>query len=160
MAPAAIVKRDGRNVKSARRVAARSKLFRSTQGVSVAVDLQPCDAQTGDAVPVDRALPGEKFLDRQLVATASLLDAESAAANGSDNDRLAAHDPSFGVRWRQVEGRESDGRERPRGLHDLGSAHFIQAGCIADTNEDYRSVLKDPLSGTLSVFSLILVNDN
>ena len=40
-------------------------------GVGIAVDLQPGDPQPGNAVPLDRPLPGEEFLDRQVVAPAA-----------------------------------------------------------------------------------------
>src|SRR5689334_6648080 len=52
---------------------AGARLLRRARLVGVAIDLQSGHAQPGDAVAVDRALPGEKFLDRQPIAAARLL---------------------------------------------------------------------------------------
>jgi len=54
--------------------------LRQPSGRSVAVDLQPGDTQTRDAVRLYRALPSEEFLDRQLVAAADFLMAPSRTA--------------------------------------------------------------------------------
>src|ERR1700719_2135958 len=51
---------------------------------------------------LDRALPGGKFLGRQLVIAASVLDVHLAAAHGVDNRRLAPRDPALCVGGRQV----------------------------------------------------------
>jgi hypothetical protein len=47
-------------------------LLRRAKGVGVAIDLQTGDPETGDAVTVDRTLPGEELLDRQGLAQARL----------------------------------------------------------------------------------------
>src|SRR5262249_1187200 len=116
--------------RSARSSAARWGLLCGPHGVGVAIDLQPRNSEPRNAVPVDGSLPREQLFERQLVATASLLNAECAAANGRNDNRLAPHDPTLCVWRRQVEGPEADRRERLRGLNDLSSAHFIQADCI------------------------------
>src|SRR4051812_22620698 len=54
----------------------------------IAVDLQPGDAQSGNAVPFDRALPGHEFLDRQIIPLADLGQIDGAAMDGFDDDRL------------------------------------------------------------------------
>ena len=69
--------------------------------VGIAIDLQPGDAETRDAVPVDRALPSEELLDRQVVALAHLIEADHADANRPNDGGLAPHDPALGVGWRE-----------------------------------------------------------
>jgi hypothetical protein len=46
---------------------------------------------------VDGALPGQELIDGQLISVARLLDAEQAAANGSDHFRLATDHPTLGI---------------------------------------------------------------
>src|SRR5580704_19660312 len=46
------------------------KLLRRAQRVGVAVDLQPGHPEAWDPIAVDRTLPGEELLDRQVIATA------------------------------------------------------------------------------------------
>jgi len=58
--------------------------------------------QAGEAVLVDRVLPGEEFFDRQRIATAGLLEGKESAAHGSDNLGLAPDDPTLRTRCRQV----------------------------------------------------------
>src|SRR5215217_4744875 len=71
-----------------------------------AVLLDACRAQAGEAVPVDRVLPREEFLDRDRVAGAGFLEREETATHGRDHLGLAADDPAFGVGRRQVRNRE------------------------------------------------------
>ena len=49
----------------------RRSLGRGTR-IGIAVDLQPGDAQPGNAVPLDCLLPRHEFLDREVVAPADL----------------------------------------------------------------------------------------
>src|SRR6266404_2195150 len=77
--------------------------FSQPGGRGVAVDLQPGDAQTCDPVGFDRALPGEEFLYRELVASANFIETDGAAAHGIDDHGLTPGDPAFGVRGRQVD---------------------------------------------------------
>src|SRR3954469_8403230 len=65
--------------------------------IGIAVDLQPGDAQPGNAVPLDCLLPRHEFLDREVVAPADLLQFDGPAAHGLDNNCLAPRHPSFGV---------------------------------------------------------------
>src|SRR5215469_16949635 len=85
--------------------------LRQPRGRGIAIDLQPGYAQPCDAVRLDRPLPGEKFFNRQLVASASFLEADGTAAHGVDNHGLAPRDPAFGVRGRQLGGRGADARQ-------------------------------------------------
>src|SRR5438874_151272 len=74
-------------------------------GRGVAVDLQPGDAQTRDAVSLNRALPSKEFFDRQLVAAANFLKTDDAATHSVDDDGLAPGDPAFCVaRWQVDDG--------------------------------------------------------
>src|SRR5579862_1904724 len=56
---------------------------------------------------VDRELPGQKFVDRQRIAAACLLEGEQAAANRGNDFRLATDHPSLGSGSGQV--RDSQG---------------------------------------------------
>ena len=53
-------------------------------------------AQPRKAMLIDGKLPGQKFVDRQRVAAASLLKGEQAAANRGNDFGLTADDPPFG----------------------------------------------------------------
>src|SRR6185437_753035 len=68
----------------------------SALAVHAAVVLQPRDAQAGEAVAVDETLPGEEFLDRQLVAVAGVLEADRPRTDGGDDLRLAPDHPPLG----------------------------------------------------------------
>ena len=70
-------------------------------GVGIAVYLQPSDAQPGNPVPFDGALPGEEFLGRDIVALADFLEVDETGAHGLDDHRFAPRHPSFGVGRRQ-----------------------------------------------------------
>src|SRR4051812_18137711 len=72
----------------------------------LAILLDARGAKSGEAVLVDRILPGEELLDGQRVARAGFLEGEQAAAHGSHDFRLAADDPAFGSRSRQIRNRE------------------------------------------------------
>jgi len=52
-------------------------------------------AQPGKAMLIDGKLPGEKFVDRQRVAAASLLEGEQTAANRGNDFGLTANNPPF-----------------------------------------------------------------
>ena len=53
---------------------------------------------------INRALPGLKFLDRELVALARLLQRDKAAPDGRNHQRLATHDPPHCIIRRQISG--------------------------------------------------------
>ena len=55
---------------------------------------------------VDRVLPGEKFIDREHVAAAGFLQREQATAHSRDHLGLAADDPAFRSRRRQISNRQ------------------------------------------------------
>src|SRR5215471_20207646 len=63
-------------------------------------------AQAGEAMLVDRILPGEELLDRERVAAAGLLERQQPAAHGGDDFGLAADDPALGARCRQIGSRQ------------------------------------------------------
>jgi len=95
--------------KSARPMMARQSAHRSARrgqpgGRCIAVDLQPCNAQTSDAMGLDRALPGSEFLGRQHVMAAGVLNVHLAVAHGVDNRRFSPGDPAFCVGGRQFGG--------------------------------------------------------
>ena len=55
---------------------------------------------------INRALPAEKFIDRQFVTVASFLEAEQAAANGCNDLCLPSNDPPLGFPRRQIGNRK------------------------------------------------------
>jgi hypothetical protein len=59
-------------------------------------------SQSGDAVAIDRILPGEEFLDGQRVPAARLFKREQPAANGGNYFGLAAGQPALRTRCREV----------------------------------------------------------
>jgi hypothetical protein len=68
----------------------------------LAVLLDAGGAQAGEAMLVDRILPGEELLDRQRIAAAGLLERKEPAAHGSNDLGLAPDDPALGARCRQI----------------------------------------------------------
>src|ERR1051325_2535457 len=54
-----------------------------------AIDLITRRAQARNAIAVDVAFPGQKFIDREVVEPAHLLDRNPAATHGLDDGRLA-----------------------------------------------------------------------
>src|SRR5690242_8109656 len=73
---------------------------------SSAVLLDAGRAQAGEAVAIDRILPGQEFLDGERVAGAGFLEGEETTAHGRDHLGLAADDPAPGVGRRKVRDRE------------------------------------------------------
>jgi len=112
--------------------------LRQPSGRSVAVDLQPGDTQTRDAVRLYRALPSEEFLDRQLVAAADFLKADGPVAHGVDYYGLAPCDPAFCVRGWQVD----DGSGNA--LQDLVSGQVVQPSVLVHGGRINRKILKNP----------------
>src|SRR6185312_2690170 len=72
----------------------------------LAILLDPCGTEPGEAVLVDRELPGEKLVDRQRVAAAGFFEREQPAANRGDDFGLTANDPPFGPGRGQVRNRK------------------------------------------------------
>jgi hypothetical protein len=62
--------------------------------------------QAGEAVAIDRALPDEKFIDRERVAAASLLQREQTTAHRSYHLCLATDHPAFCPRRWQISDRQ------------------------------------------------------
>src|SRR5438477_4949656 len=67
--------------------------------LSDAIDLISGRSQTRDTVTINVAFPGQKFVDRELVEAAHLVDRNPAAAYSLDDRRLAAHRPSRARVW-------------------------------------------------------------
>ena len=72
----------------------------------LAILLNASGAQTGEAMAVDRVLPGQEFLDRESIAAAGLFKRKEAATHRRNNFRLAANHPALRSRCRQVGDRE------------------------------------------------------
>jgi hypothetical protein len=65
----------------------------------LAILLDPGGPQAGQAMLIDRKLPGEELVDRQRVTAAGFLEGEQAASDRCDDFGLAADNPPFGA-WR------------------------------------------------------------
>jgi hypothetical protein len=68
----------------------------------LAILLDPGGPQTGQAMLIDRKLPGEELVDRQRVTAAGFLEGKQAASDRCDDFGLAADNPPFGARRGQV----------------------------------------------------------
>jgi hypothetical protein len=64
--------------------------------------LNPGGPQTGQAMLIDRKLPGEELVDRQRVPAAGFLEGEQAATDRCDDFGFAADNPPFGAGRGQV----------------------------------------------------------
>jgi hypothetical protein len=73
--------------------------------VLLAVLLDPGGPQAGQAMLIDGKLPGQKFVDRQRVAAASLLEGEQTAADCGYDFGLTANYPPFGSGRGQIRNR-------------------------------------------------------
>src|SRR6266481_602451 len=72
----------------------------------LAILLNASGAQTGEAMAVDRVLPGQEFLNRERIAAASLFKRKEAATHRRNDFRLTANHPTLRSRRRQVGDRE------------------------------------------------------
>src|SRR5947209_14466492 len=90
-----------------------SKRFRIGGLLPVLLDTR--GTQAGEAMTVDRILPGEEFLDGQRVTGARLFERQKPATNRGHHLRLAADDPTPGARCRQV----GDGQGAAVGPDDI-----------------------------------------
>src|SRR6266700_1635597 len=72
----------------------------------LAILLDAGGAQAGQAMLVDRELPGKEFVDRQRVTAAGLFEGEQAAAHGGNDFGLTANDPPFGPGRGQIRNRQ------------------------------------------------------
>src|SRR5262249_53943608 len=106
---------DRREIKGALRPSGRGRRHRSCKGTRsaimrlrertarrglLAILLDTCRAQAGEAVAIDRILPGEELFDRQRVPAAGFLEREKSAADGGDDFGLAANHPALRS-WRR-----------------------------------------------------------
>jgi hypothetical protein len=69
---------------------------------SLPVLLGPGNTQPGEAMVVDRMLPGDEFVDREHVAAAGVVKGEQTTAHGRDHLGLASDDPAIRARRRQI----------------------------------------------------------
>jgi Transposase DDE domain len=102
--------------------------------------LQAGRAQTGKAIGFEGALPGEKLLLRELIATAGFLDGDLADAHCSHHSRFAADHPSLGVWRRQLShGKCSDNPTRGGRLYrsDCGKSIKFVTGLASNVKNRY-----------------------
>jgi len=79
----------------------------------MAVDLQSSNAQSRDAMCLNRALPGDELFGGQLIAATNFFEAQGATVHRIDDRGLAPRDPTICLRWRQVGGNALGLREDP-----------------------------------------------
>src|SRR5271169_3196842 len=121
---------------------------RSIKRVLLAVLLDAGRTQPGQAVLVDRILPGEEFLDRQGVAAASFFERQQSAAYGGDDFCLAAYDPTLRPRRREI-GDCQGGTVRPDDVFNPRAMGFCHSNSHQLTNsqgQPYAGPLKICLS--------------
>ena len=81
-------------------------LVRWIKSALLTVLLNTRRSQPGQAVLVDRILPGEEFLDGERVTAARLFQRKKSAADRGNDFCLAANDPTFRSRCRQIGDRQ------------------------------------------------------
>jgi hypothetical protein len=97
--------------------------------VEGAVVLEARDAQAGEAMAVDKTLPGKEFFHGERVTCASLFEAEEAGSDGGNDFRLAADDPALGLgRGEAVEADARSDVEEP--LRALGFPGLRLSGAL------------------------------
>src|SRR5579863_2445127 len=96
----------GRANHSAAQVSGVDDLLRSLKAVLLAILLNPGRTQTGEAMLIDRVLPGKEFLNRQGIAAAGFLQRQQSAADRGDDFGLAANDPALRSGCRQISNRQ------------------------------------------------------
>ena len=89
--------------------------------VEIAVVLDAGHSQTLHARAIDGALPRGKFLEREAIAFADLIDREETAINCGDNLGLAAHDPPCRRRRREA----IEGQWLAKRANDLRRLDFL-----------------------------------
>src|ERR1700759_585323 len=72
----------------------------------LAILLDAGGAQAGEAVLIDRELPGQELVHRQSVAAAGFFQRKQSAANGGDDPGLTAKDPPFRAGRGQIRNRQ------------------------------------------------------
>ena len=115
------------------------------------VDLHPGAPQTGDAVRLDRPLPGQEFFFRKLVTTARFLASDRAAAHCRDNGGLAARDPAFCVRRRQLD--ISIVSSRCQGFAAYASVHVQASHAVREPLRDTNEISADSAPTRFDVVS-------
>jgi hypothetical protein len=68
----------------------------------LAILLDPGGPQAGQAMLINRKLPGKELVDRQRVPAAGFLEGEQTATNRGNDFGLAANDPPFGAGRGQI----------------------------------------------------------
>jgi len=76
--------------------------LKAMQPFSLPIILNTCGAQPGKPMLIDRALPGQKLVDSELIALTGFFHAEQAAANSGHHLRLTANNPTLRISGRKV----------------------------------------------------------
>jgi hypothetical protein len=77
-------------------------------------------------MPVNLALPHQKFVDRQIIALAGLAKAKKAAAHRGDDLRLSQDNPAIYIRRRKVRNGQRTS-VRPRDVTQTGRRRLGQS---------------------------------
>ena len=98
-------------------------------------------------MPVDRTLPAQEFIDGQCVAFTGFFETDQPTAHGSDDLRLAADDPAFGILRREIR----DGQWASIGPDDVPDARSILLRHAA-LNTPYRTPSTERYSMPLKIW--------
>jgi hypothetical protein len=132
-----------RGAQTKRRLAAAADVDETVMGIKralLAILLNASGAQAGQAVLIDRILPGKEFFDRQGVATARLFQRKQSAANGSDDFGFAANHPTLRS-WRREIGNRQRRTVRPDDILDpraMGLSHSKNSHRLDNTGYDLK----------------------
>ncbi len=92
--------------------------------VSIPVLLHAGRPEAGKSVPINGTLPGEELLNRQRIALACFVQRQQSTANGGDDLRLAANDPSTRCHRRKV----GDRKRRPVWANNIFDSYTCSVG--------------------------------
>ena len=105
---------------------------------------------------IDKTLPSQEFVDRQIIAFAGIIEAQKSATHCSDDFRLSADDPAFGIRRREV----CDGQWAAVGSTDITQEGTLYFGHGAHThNLDLGALYARMFNGCLNAITLIFANE-
>ena len=80
---------------------------------------------------IDKTLPSQEFVDRQTIAFAGIIEAQKPATHCSDDFRLSADNPAFGIRRGEVR----DGQRTAVGSNDITEEGTVRLGHGAHTHD-------------------------
>jgi hypothetical protein len=106
---------------------------------SIPVILNLGRPQARQAVPVDKPLPAQKLVDRQLIAFASVVEAQEPSAHSGDNFGLAAYNPALCV-WRRKVGYREGAAIRAEDVTEAGAEQIGHSTLTRDQDHDVHFI--------------------